>query len=52
MNRTVPFFFGIMNVGATHSERLTFRKTPMLHKRSTSVHTVCSCIFGIGYARA
>ena len=40
MNRTIPFFFGMMNVGSTHSEWLTIRKTPMLHKRSTSVHTV------------
>ena len=40
MNRTIPFFFGIMNVSAAHSERLMFRKTPMLHKRSTSVRKV------------
>ena len=46
MNRTVPFFFGMMNVGAAHSEWFTFRKTPMLHKHSTSVHKVCSRIFG------
>ena len=52
MNCTVPFFFGMMNVGAAHSEQLTFRRTPMLHKRSTSVRKVCSWIFGIGYARA
>ena len=45
INRTVPFFFGMMNVSAAHSEWLTFRKTPMLHKRSTSVRKVCSCIF-------
>ena len=37
MNRTIPFFFGMMNVGAAHSEWLTFRSTPMLHKRSTSL---------------
>ena len=52
MNWIIPFFFGMMNVGAAHSERFTFRKTPMLHKRSTSVRKVCSWIFGIGYAWA
>ena len=37
MNRPAPFFLGMMNVGAAHSERLTFRNIPMPHKRSTSV---------------
>ena len=30
----------MINVGATHSEWLTFRNTPMLHKLSTSVRKV------------
>ena len=48
MNRTVPFFFDMIDVGAAHSERLTFRNTPMLHKRSTSVRKVCSWILVLG----
>ena len=48
MNRTVLFFFGMMNVGAAHSEWLTFRNTPILHKRSTSVRKVCSWILVLG----
>ena len=35
-NLTVPSFFGITNVGAPHSDLFTFRKTPILTKRSTS----------------
>ena len=39
---TVGVFFGIINVGAPHSERFTRRRTPILHKRSTSLRNVCS----------
>jgi hypothetical protein len=52
MNLTVPFFFGMMVVGATHSERFTLRSTPIRQGLSTSVRRDCSCIFGTGYARA
>jgi hypothetical protein len=40
MNLTVPFFFGMLNVGAAHSERFTFRSTVIRHSLSTSVRTV------------
>jgi hypothetical protein len=32
INLTVPFFFGMMNVGAAHSERFTLRSTPIQQK--------------------
>ena len=47
MNRTILFFFDMMNVSAT-SEWLTFRNTPMLHKRSTSVHKVVHVFLVLG----
>ena len=52
MNLTVPFFFGMINVGAAHSEQFTFRSTPIRQSLTTSVRRVYLCIFGIGYARA
>ena len=36
IKRTVLFFFGIMKVGAAHSEEGCFFKTPSLTNRSTS----------------
>jgi hypothetical protein len=52
MNLTLPFFLGMMNVGAAHSERFTLRSTPIRQSLSTSVCRVCLCILGIDYARA
>jgi hypothetical protein len=40
MSLTVPFFFGMLNVGAAHSERSTFCSTPIRQSLSTSVRTV------------
>jgi hypothetical protein len=40
INPTVPFFFGMLNVDAAHSERFTFRSTPIRHSLFTSVRTV------------
>jgi hypothetical protein len=40
MNLTVPFFFGMLNVDAAHSERFTLRSTSIRHSLSTSVRTV------------
>ena len=48
IKRTVPFFFGIINVGAAHSELFIRFKTPILTSRSTSFFKVSSCIRGIG----
>jgi hypothetical protein len=50
--RTVPSFFGTINVGAAHCESESFSKTPSLHRRSHSLRTVASCICGMGNARA
>ena len=36
MNRTVMSVFGMMKVGAAHSDRLTFLRTPILTNLSTS----------------
>ena len=52
MNRTVLSFLGMINVGAAHSERLTFRNIPALTSQSTSIFKVSSYARGIGYARA
>ena len=52
MNRTVLSFLGRINVGAAHSERLTFHNIPALTSRSTSIFKVSSYARGIGYARA
>ena len=40
IKRTVLFFFGIMKVGAAHSEEGCFFKTPSLTNRSTSFFSV------------
>ena len=42
MNLTVPFFLGIIKVGAAHSELLISFKTPIFTKRSTSFFNVSS----------
>ena len=34
MNLTVPFFFGMINVGAAHSEQFTLRSTVLLNNRA------------------
>ena len=44
MERTVPFFLDIINVGAVHSELFL----PMFTYLLTSVLRVSSCTFGIG----
>ena len=41
-NRTVPSFFGMINVGAAHCESESLSKTPSLHNRSTSLRVVAS----------
>ena len=48
MKRTVPFFLGIIKVGAAHSERLTHLRTPIFTSLSTSFLKVPSCTLGIG----
>ena len=48
MKQIVPFFLGIINVGASHSKLFIGLKTPMLTNLLTSVYRVSSCIFGIG----
>ena len=42
IKRTVPFFFGIINVGAAHSELLIRLRTPILTRHSTSFLRVSS----------
>ena len=48
MNRTVPSFFGMINVGAPHCDRLTLLSTPREHRRSSSDLKVNSCMRGTG----
>ena len=36
MSRTIPFFFGIIKIGAANVESLFFFSTPSLHNRSSS----------------
>ena len=48
MNRTVPSFFGMINVGAPYCDRLTLLSTPREHRRSSSDLKVNSCIRGTG----
>ena len=43
IKQTVPFFFGIINVGVAHSD-----KTPMNTNILTSILRVYLCTFGIG----
>ena len=52
MNLTVPFFLGIIKVGAAHSELLIFLNTPSFINLSTSNRSAFSCILGIGKALA
>ena len=51
-NRTVPSFFGTMNVGAPHWDLLTHLRTLSSHKRFNSDLRVNSWIFGTGNGRA
>ena len=48
MKRTVPSFFGTINVGAPHWDLLTCLRTLSSHKRSNSDLKVSSWIFGTG----
>jgi len=48
INLTVPFFLGIIKVGAAHLLFLIFFKTPIFTNLSTSFLRVGSCIRGIG----
>ena len=48
MKRTVPFFLGIINVGAAHSKSFLRFKIPIFTYLLTSIFRVSSCIFGIG----
>ena len=52
INRTVPSFLGMINVGAAHSEWLIFLSTPNLHRRYISNFTVISYDLGIEYGLA
>ena len=52
INLTVPSFFGMMNVGAAHSLRFVFLRTPSSQSLSTSMRSVCSYALGMGYGRA
>ena len=52
IKRTVPFFFGMIKLGAPHSESLHFSSTPILQRRSISLRVVASRDRGIGYGRA
>ena len=44
--RTLSSFFVRMKASAAHSERCTFRRTPMRQSQSTACHRVCSCTHG------
>ena len=48
INRTVPSFFGMMNVGAAHSLRFIFFSTLIEHNLLSSTCSVYSCTLGIG----
>ena len=48
MKRTVPFFLGIINVGAAHSELFLYFKIPMLTNILSFGFRVSSRTFGIG----
>ena len=48
MNRTIPFFLGIINTGAAHLEIFLHFKIPMFTNPLTSVFRVSSCTFGFG----
>lgn len=54
INRTVPSFLGMINVGAAHSEWLIFLSTPNLHRRSIYISNfnVISYDLGIEYGLA
>ena len=48
IKRAVPFFLGIMNVGAAHSELSIRFNITISYKRYTSYFSVPSCTRGIG----
>ena len=48
MKRTVPSFFGIIHVGAAHSDWFIFLSTPIWTSLSPSILRVFSCILGNG----
>jgi len=47
MNLTDPSFLGMIKVGAAHSERFTFFRTPILMRLSTLAFNVCTWHRGI-----
>ena len=49
IDRTVPSFLDMINVGAVYSEWLIFLSTPNLHRRSISNFKVISYDLGIEY---
>ena len=48
MKQTVSFLWGIINVGAAHSELIVRFKTLMIINVIASIFRVSSCTFGIG----
>ena len=52
MKLKAPFFLGIINVGASHSELFLRFKSPVDTNLLTSVFRVSLCTFGIGNSLA
>ena len=52
IQRTLPSFFGMMNVGDAHSLSCCRTRTPMVTKWSSSFLNVLRCIQGIAYGLA
>ena len=48
MKRTVPFFLGIIKVGAFHPKLFLHFNTPMFINLLTSIFSVSLCSLGIG----
>ena len=48
MNRMVPSFLGMINVGQAHSLRFTRFRTPTFTSLASSTLSVASWIFGMG----